>query len=415
MARIVQKFGGTSIANLDLIKKVAKIAVASAQEGHEVTTVVSAMGGMTDELIATARQISRSPNAREMDMLLTTGEQQSVALMSMAIQELGWPARSFTGGQAGIVTESRHGAANIKQVNPEAIEASLNRGEIAVVAGFQGITPGQELTTLGRGGSDTTAVALANALEAIRCDIYTDVRGVYTADPRILGEARRLPCVSYEEMLELAATGAKVMNHRSVELAMENEMPVRIRSTFEPDDHGTLVTHRSASPEYAICGITIDTNQVSFSVKFPPAENGHKPLESVSSLFTRLTELHIPTDMIMLLAREDEPLQELAFTVDHGFALRVQTMIETIWQKPKGVLLTTDSTLTRLSIVGRTFTTRPEMVAGVFDALHNAAIPVQMVATGDLRMSVLLPTQHAHQAVKLIHERFDMDKELRVA
>ena len=415
MSRIVQKFGGTSVASLELIKRAAQIAVASAREGHEVTTVVSAMGSTTDELIELARQVSRSPDPRELDMLLTTGEQQSVALMSMAIQELGWPARSFTGGQAGIVTESRHGAANIKQVNPEAIENSLNRGEIAVVAGFQGITPYQELTTLGRGGSDTTAVALANVLEAERCDIYTDVSGVYTADPRILNEARRLPCVSYEEMLELAATGAKVMNYRSVELAMETDLPVRIRSTFEPEDAGTLVTHRSAAPEYTICGITIDTNQVSFSVKFSPEEACGKPLESVSSLFTRLNELHIPTDMIMLLAREDEPWQELAFTVDRTHAGRVQAIVAALWNKPSRVLLTTDSTLARLSVVGRTFTSRPELVAGVFDALHHASRPVQMVATGDLRMSVLLPSRHAHQAVKLIHERFDMDEDLKVA
>jgi aspartate kinase len=415
MSRLVQKFGGTSVANLDLIKKAAQIAINSAQEGHEVTTVVSAMGGTTDQLIQLAKQISCSPNPRELDMLLTTGEQQSVALMSMAIQELGWPARSFTGGQAGILTESLHGSAKIKDVNPEAIEASLNRGEIPVVAGFQGVTSMQELTTLGRGGSDTTAVALANALEAERCDIYTDVSGVYTADPRILSDAKRLPCISYEEMLELAATGAKVMTYRSVELAMEKEMPVRIRSTFDPQDLGTLITDRMAAPEYTICGITVDLDQVSISVKFPASEEGAKPLESVSSLFTRLNELHIPTDMIMLLAREDEPLQELAFTVEKVYATRVQTIVESIWDKSNEILLTTDSTLARLSIIGRTFTQRPELVAGIFDTLHHASIPVQLVATGDLRMSVLLPTQHAHQAVKLIHSRFGMDNDLKVA
>lgn len=415
MSRIVQKFGGTSVANLELIKKAAQIAISSAQDGHEVATVVSAMGGTTDELIALAKQVSLSPSPRELDMLLTTGEQKSVALLSMAIQELGWPARSFTGAQAGILTESRHGAANIKEINPEAIEASLNRGEIAVVAGFQGITSQQELTTLGRGGSDTTAVALANALGALRCDIYTDVKGVYTADPRILDSAKRLPCVSYEEMLELSATGAKVMNSRSVELAMDNEMPVRIRSTFDPHDEGTLVTLKHKAPEYAICGITLDTNQVSFSVKFPFLEDGSKPLESVSSLFTRLNELHIPTDMIMLLAREDEPLQELAFTVARNYAPRVKAIIEGIWSQSDSILLSTDNTLARLSVIGRTFTARPEMVAGIFDALHHASIPVQMVATGDLRMSVLLPIQHAHQAVKLIHSRFGMDDDLRVA
>jgi aspartate kinase len=415
MARIVQKFGGTSVASLERIRKAAQIAVKAAQEGEDVTAVVSAMGDTTDQLINLAQQICGSPNLRELDMLLATGEQQSVALMSMAIQELGWPARSFTGAQAGIVTESRHGAAKIKDVDTQALEASLNRGEIPVVAGFQGVTTTQEVTTLGRGGSDTTAVALASALEAERCDIYTDVSGVFTADPRILSEARRLPCLSYEEMLELAATGAKVMNYHSVELAMDRHMPVRIRSSFAPDDPGTLITHRLVAPEYTICGITSDTSQVAFSLKFPVVEESAKPLESVSSLFTRLHELSIPTDMIMLLSHEDEPMQELAFTVENNFATRVKAIVQSIWCDPNEIFLATDDTMARVSVIGRTFTARPEIVAGVFDTLHQASIPVHMVTTGDLRMSVLLPAHHAHEAVKLIHSRFDMADDMKAA
>jgi aspartate kinase len=415
MARIVQKFGGTSVANVERIRRAAQIAVGAAQEGNEVTTVVSAMGDTTDRLIALAHEINDVPNLRDLDMLLTTGEQQSVALMSLAIQQLGWPARSFTGGQAGVITESRHGSANIKEVNPVEIEASLNRGEIAVVAGFQGVTSKLELTTLGRGGSDTTAVALASALDAERCDIYTDVAGVFTADPRILNEAKRLPCLSYEEMLELAATGAQVMNQRSVELAMDNHVPVRIRSAFEPDDAGTLVTHRLVAPEYTICGITLDTNQVSFSLKFPHSEEECKPLDQVSALFTRLNELNIPTDMVMLLAHEDEPYQELAFTTAKNVSTRVGAIIQSIWGEAGAVTLSTDETIARLSVVGRKFTSRPEVVAAVFDTLNQASIPVHMVATGDLRMSLLLPFEYAHRAVRLIHSRFGLTEDMAAA
>jgi aspartate kinase len=415
MARIVQKFGGTSVANIERIRKAAQIAVNAAQEGHEVTAVVSAMGDTTDKLIALAQQVNDVPNLRDLDMLLATGEQQSVALMSLAIQQLGWPARSFTGGQAGVITESRHGSANIKEVNPAEVEASLNRGEIAVVAGFQGVTVKQELTTLGRGGSDTTAVALASALEAERCDIYTDVCGVFTADPRILNEAKRLPCLSYEEMLELAATGAQVMTQRSVELAMDNHVPVRIRSAFEPEDTGTLVTHRLVAPEYTICGITLDTNQVSFHLKFPHGEGDLKPLEAVSALFTRLNELGIPTDMVMLLSREDEPFQELAFTTLKNFSTRVAAIIQAIWGDSSSIYLTNDDTIARVSVVGRKFTSRPEVVAAVFDTLNQASIPVQMVATGDLRMSLLLPFAYAHRAVRLIHSRFGLTEDMAVA
>jgi aspartate kinase len=229
---------------------------------------------------------------------------------------LGHEAKSFTGAQAGIITESRHGVAKIQEMRTERLESSLARGEIAVVAGFQGVTENEELTTLGRGGSDTTAVALAAALGADRCDIYTDVRGVYTADPRIISDARKLPSVSYEEMLELAATGAQVMNARSVELAMDNQVPIRVRSTFVPEDVGTLITHRVVSPEYAIAGISCDMNSASVTLKSLDNATESKPLEGISALFTRLQELGIQTDMVMVLKHEDEPSQELVFTVE---------------------------------------------------------------------------------------------------
>jgi len=408
MGRLVQKFGGTSVADVQRIRRAAEIAIAAAADGHEVTTVVSAMGHTTDHLIALAEQVTSEPSAREMDMLLTTGEQQSIALMSMAIHSLGGRARSFTGQQAGIVTEDRHGLARIKEVCPERIEASLDRGEIAVVAGFQGISERQELTTLGRGGSDTTAVALASALSADRCDIYTDVNGVYTADPRILTEAKKLPSVSYEEMLELAVSGAQVMNARSVELAMDTHVPVRVRSTFEPDDLGTLITHRLVTPEYTICGIACDMNQACLTLTSSLAASGHNPLEGVSGLFTRLKELSINTDMVMLLAREDEPSQELAFTVDKKLLARVQSIIEALDRELGCPRLAVDTDIARISVVGRGLTARPAVVADIFDTLFNASIPVQMVATGDIKVSALVPAKHAREAVRLVHNRFGL-------
>ncbi|HEY9868185.1 MAG TPA: aspartate kinase [Candidatus Obscuribacterales bacterium] len=408
MGRLVQKFGGTSVADVKRIRKAAEIAVKAASEGHEVAAVVSAMGHTTDELIALAEQVSPEPSAREMDMLLSTGEQVSIALMSMAIQSLGRQARSFTGAQAGIITEHNHGLARIKQVCPGPVEASLARGEIAVVAGFQGISENQEITTLGRGGSDTTAVALAGALEADRCDIYTDVNGVYTADPRMFPEARRLPSVSYEEMLELALSGAKVMNARSVELAMDTHVPVRVRSTFEPEDLGTLVTHQLVTPEYYVTGIACDMSHACLTLTSDASHR--RALEGVSSLFTRLAELNIGTDMVMLLAREDEPCQELAFTVERKYLNRVKAVIEALGDELGSPKVTVDSEIARIAVVGRGITTRPSIVAGIFDTLFTASIPVQMVSSGEIKVSAVVPAKHAREAVKLIHKRFGLSR-----
>jgi aspartate kinase len=415
MSRLVQKFGGTSLADINKIRKAAEIAVEAAHAGNEVATVVSAMGHTTDHLISLAEQVTDNPSAREMDMLLTTGEQQSIALMTMAIQSLGYQARSFTGGQAGIITESNHGLAKIQEVNPDAVEATLARGEIAVVAGFQGVTANNELTTLGRGGSDTTAVALAGALNADRCDIFTDVDGVYTADPRMLSEARKLSAVSYEEMLELSATGAQVLAARSVELAMDTNVPLRVRSTFLPKDLGTFIGPRISVPEYTVCGIACDMNQVAVTLKSRVAEKATAQLDGISSLFTRLQELNILTDMVMLLAHEDEPSQEVAFTVDKRSIGRVQSLVESLSDSLSRPLVNLDSDIARISVVGRRLTTKPEIVASVFDALATGGIPVSMVSTGDIRVSVLLPAKYARDAVKLIHKRFGLEQDTFIA
>lgn len=408
MTRLVQKFGGTSIQDIQRVKKAAEIAVEAASRGKEVATVVSAMGDTTDHLIEMAEQINKSPNPREMDMLLATGEQMSIALMSMAIQELGYQAKSFTGAQAGIITESTHGFAKIQRVEPQAIEASLTRGEIAVIAGFQGITQNSELTTLGRGGSDTTAVALAAALEADRCDIYTDVEGIYTADPRLLSEAQKLPALSYEEMVELSATGAQVLAATSVELAMDSNVPVRVRSTFQPKDRGTLISNRLVVPEYTVCSISCDMQQAAITIRSNMDNREDSKLEGLSALFTRLQELGIHTDMLMLLAHEDEPSQEVAFTVEQRSLSKVQSIIESNDPKLGHPKISVDTDIARISVVGRRLTSRPEIIASVFEALQSGGIPVNMVSTGDIRVSVLLPAKYARQAVKLLHSNFGL-------
>jgi aspartate kinase len=406
MGRLVQKFGGATVADLSRIRKAAEIAVKQASEGHEVVAVVSAMGRSSDHLKSLANELTDQPNARELDMLLSTGEQVSGALMSMAIQSLGWQARSFTGSQAGIVTEHRHGMAGIRDVHPEAIEACLARGEIAVVAGFQGITDNYEITTLGPGGSDTTAVALTAALAAERCDIYSDVRGVFTADPHIVSNARCLPALSYEEMLEITSSGTDLLSPSSLELALDTHIPIRVRASHKPEDLGTLITHRWVAPDYAICAVAVDRNHASLTLT--TTTPGAQTLEGVSNLFTRLQELNISTDMMMLLAREDEPSQELALTVDRRAIARVKTIIESLSESLGQPKVTFDTTSARISVIGRHLTSRTDIVAGVFETLHAASIPVQLVATSDMRVTVLLPDHHAGEAVRLIHNRFKL-------
>jgi aspartate kinase len=408
MTRLVQKFGGSSLSDIGRLKRIAKIVADTASLGHELAVVVSAMGRTTDQLIDTADQISSSPNPRELDLLLATGEQQSIALMAMALEELGMHARSFTGAQAGILTESQHGSARIKEIDVANLEASLNRNEIAVVAGFQGMSANRDITTLGRGGSDTTAVALAAALGAERCDIYTDVEGVFTADPRVVPHAQKLSSLSYEEMFELASAGAKVLNARSLEKAIESQVPIRVRSSFRPEDPGTLVTHGLVTPDYTVCGIALDSNISCFTLRFPKRNEDAKQLDGVTSLFTRLAELGINTEMVMLLAHEDEPTQELAFTVGKRLAPRVASIVKSLLLPIAEPIVSVDEGLARLSLVGRKLASKPEVAACVFDTLQHADIPVQMVSTGDLSMSVLLPVGHGRTAVNLLHERLQL-------
>ncbi|HEY9790765.1 MAG TPA: aspartate kinase [Candidatus Obscuribacterales bacterium] len=412
MARQVLKFGGTSVRDIDHIKHAATIIARAASQGDQVVTVVSAMGHTTDNLISMADAITSDANDREMDMLLATGEQVSIALLTMAVQQLGVKARSFTGAQAGIVTEPVYQHARIKSIQTANLDEALNEGYVAIVAGFQGVSEQGELCTLGRGGSDTTAVALAAALKAECCDIYSDVNGVYTADPRVFPYARKLSVISFEEMLEMAAAGAQVLNARSVELAMNNRVPVRLRSTFEPEDLGTLVTHKHASPDYVVCGIASDTNRVAFNLRLP--RRGRKAnnkaavqyLEGVSAMFQALTELGITTDMVTLLGRDGDLGPELIFTVEKRSARKVEHVIEELSAELGYPEVRADGDIARISVIGNGLSCRRGVVAAIFDILCSASIPVQMLTTGDIRVTALVPAKYKDAAVQRIHERF---------
>jgi aspartate kinase len=408
MGRLVQKFGGTALPDIESIKKAAEIAIRAAEEGNEVTAVVASIGKTSDQLRSLAENVAGSPNARDLDMLLASAEQASAALFSMAIQSLGWPARSFTAAQAGIVTESRHGNAPIREICTDEIENSLERGEIAVVAGFQGITEAHEVTTVGDGGVDAAAIALTCSLEAERCDVYSENEGVCTADPRIVSEARLLAAISYEEMLELSAAGLPHLHPQAVELAMDNNVAIRIRPINNYENLGTIITHKFVVPDNTVCSVALDEDQASVSIKVYTTGGDDRALEGFGSLFARLDELNIPTGTIMLLTREDEPAQELSFTVEKRYVPKVRSIVESLQAAIDHPIIRVDTQIATISVVGRGLSARPEVVGNLFDILSRAAIPVQMVSTSELRVSVVLPSQYARQAVKLVHNRFQL-------
>jgi aspartate kinase len=340
-------------------------------------------------------------------MLLTTAEQASVALLSMAIQSMGWPARSFTAPQAGIVTESRHGSAPIREICCDEIEHSLDRGEIAVISGYQGITETLEITTVGDGGADTAAIALACALEADRCDVYTDVDGICTADQSIVSDARLLPALSYEEMFELSVSGMPHLRPEAVQLAMDNFVTIRIRPINNYENLGTIIT-RKYSSENGLCAVVLDEEQASMCVKVYTPGGTEKPLEGFGSLFARLDELSIPLGVVMLMTREDEPAQELTFTVDKGQVAKVRSIIESLGNTIDHPIVRVDPQISMMTIVGQALHSGPEVISEVFDTLNRAAIPIHMVSTSNLKLSLVLPAVHARHAVRLVHQRLEL-------
>jgi aspartate kinase len=403
VALIVQKFGGSSVANVERIRRVAKRVVDTAQAGHEVVVVVSAMGDTTDELIELARQLTPNPSAREMDMLLTTGEQVSIALLAMAVQAHGVPSISFTGGLAGIRTEPVHGKARITDIDPARIRAELGQGKVVIVAGFQGVTDDGSITTLGRGGSDTTAVALAAALGADLCEIYTDVDGVYTTDPRVVKTARKIERISYDEMLELANLGAGVLHPRAVEFAKQYNVTLRVRSSFN-QNMGTVVEEEAKMEQGMIVrGIAHDMNVVKVGLVGVKSKIGN-----LHRVFQALAEESINVDIIVTSVVHDE-CSDISFTVtedDRDATIAVLERIAPDFGNPD---IAVEDNLAKVSIVGAGMISNPGVAAQMFGALAEAGISIKMVSTSEIKVSCVIDKVHAHKAVEVLHRSFGLD------
>jgi aspartate kinase len=404
---VVQKYGGTSVADSDRIKRVAARVVASAAEGEQVCVVVSAMGSTTDKLLELAREVSDRPHPREQDMLLTAGERISMALLSMAIIELGRDAVSFTGSQAGIVTDATHGKARIVELRMQRVREALEQGRIVIVAGFQGVaTASSDVTTLGRGGSDTTAVALAAGLGADVCEIYTDVDGVYTADPRIVPGARKLEAVTYEEMLELAASGAKVLALRSVEYARNHGVPIHVRSSFN-ESSGTWIRKEEDVLEQAIIsGIASDTGEAKVTILHVPDKPG-----VAGRVFRPLADAGIRIDMIVQNVSEAGHT-DISFTLPQSDLDTAQPVLEALAQQVDAQGFTCDEDIGKISLVGAGMRSNPGVAADMFEALADAQINIEIISTSSIRISCVVRNADLERAVQVVHDRFKLSDDV---
>ncbi len=401
---IVQKYGGTSVADPDRIRAVAEHIVRSRHNGDDVVVVVSAMGKTTDDLVRLANDVSQSPALRELDMLLTAGERISIALLCMAIIDHGEPAVSFTGSQAGIVTDTTHGKAKIIEVKGDRIREAIAGGSVAVVAGFQGVSTTRDITTLGRGGSDTTAVALAAALHADACEIYTDVAGVYTADPRIEPAARRLARVSYEEMLEAAASGGKVLALRSVEFARRYRVPVHVRSSFtwEP---GTWVREEEPMMEQAIIStVTHDVSEAKVTIEQVPDRPG-----IAAKLFRSLAEEAVNVDMIVQNVSAGGHT-DISFTVPKDDLPRTLKVMETIVAETEASGFRHDTGIGRVSLIGAGMKSNPGVAAQMFEVLANEGVNIEMISTSSIRISCVVQADDVERAVRALHKAFALEE-----
>ncbi len=408
---LVQKFGGTSVADPDRIRAVADHLVRTRRAGNDVVAVVSAMGKSTDDLVRLANDVARHPGGREMDMLLTAGERISMALLSMAVEDLGQPAVSFTGSQAGIVTDTEHGKAKIIEVRGERIREALAEGKVAIVAGFQGVSTARDITTLGRGGSDTTAVALAAALGADVCEIYTDVEGVYTADPRIVPTARKLSRVSFDEMLEMAATGGRVLALRSVEFARNHHVKVHVRSSFTWAP-GTWVTEEEAAMDTTeameqaiISGVTHDTTEAKVTIAQVPDRPG-----IAATIFRDLAEAGINVDMIVQNV-SSAGHTDISFTVPRADVERAAQCMEKIVIDTEASGFATDERIGRVSLIGAGMKTHPGIAAKMFETMATEGINIEMISTSTIRISCVVGEEDVERAVQSLHATFGLDKE----
>jgi aspartate kinase len=409
MGLIVQKYGGSSVADAEGMKRVAARIVASKRDGNKVVVVVSAMGDTTDELIDLANQITPIPTGRELDMLLTAGERISMALLAMAISNLGHEARSFTGSQAGVITDSAHGRARIIDVTPGRIQEALEEGAIAIVAGFQGISQDtKDVTTLGRGGSDTTAVALAAALDADVCEIYTDVDGVFSADPRVVPAARKLKTVTYDEMLELAASGAKVLHLRCVEYARRYDLPIHVRSSFTTNE-GTWVVKdhpEGGNMEQAIIsGIAHDKSEAKITIVGVPDRTG-----VAARIFQAIADADINIDMIVQnVSAAATGLTDISFTLPKAEGANASKILQAIQGEVGFASIQYDDQIGKLSLVGAGMRSHPGVTATFFAAMSDAGVNIEMISTSEIRISIICRESDLDRGVKAAHTAFELD------
>ena len=403
MPLLVQKFGGTSVGSLDRIQVVADVIEKTVRAGHQLVVVLSAMSGETDRLCQMARRVSQNPNDRELDMLLSSGERVTIALMAMTLQERGVRARSFTGRQVGIVTNSSHTKARITRVTADRVKATLADGIIPIVAGFQGINEFSDVTTLGRGGSDLTAVALAAALKADRCVIYTDVEGVFTADPRVVPHARRLQKLSYEEMLELASMGAKVLQARSVEFAAKYGVPLEVKSSFT-EGEGSLVTHEDAEMErVSVSGVTGDRNQAKITVVGVPDSPG-----IAAKLFGAVANASIIVDMIIQNVSQDS-LTDISFTVPKADLTQTLSLVRDIAKEIGARFVEVKDDIAKVSLVGVGMRSHSGVASRMFQTLSREGVNIMMISTSEIKISCVIEEKFFELALRSLHDEFKLE------
>jgi len=404
MSRIVQKYGGTSVGDVERIKKVAERIKASHDDGHEIVIVVSARAGVTNELIARAKSLCEHPSDRELDQLLAIGEQETTALTAMALQGLGVDAVSYTGAQAGIFTDKSHTKAKIKTINAKPLEKDLKAGRVVIVAGFQGINDDGQITTLGRGGSDLTAIALAAALNADKCEIYTDVDGVYTADPRVVKTAQKLMEISYDEMLELASSGSKVMQSRSVEFAKKYNVIFEVRSSFNHNPGTTVKEEVTYMEQVVVRGVAVDKDQAKIVISNIPDKPG-----SAAKVFRALADANIIVDMIVQNVGR-RGIANLTFTVPKGDANKAVKALEPVFAAIGGGEIAVHEKIAKLSVVGVGMKTHSGVAATLFQALADVGVNLELISTSEIKISVIIDLERSDEAARVAHAAFKLDK-----
>lgn len=405
MALVVQKYGGTSVGDIERIRNVARKVINTKNQGHEVVVVVSAMAGETDKLIRLAQQITPTPDERELDVLVSTGEQVSIALLAIALKTMGTDSKSYLGFQIKIATDSAFGKARITGIESEKIQNDLKNGRVVVVAGFQGADESDNITTLGRGGSDTTAVAIAAAMKADVCEIYTDVDGVYTTDPNVCPKARKLSKISYDEMLEMASLGAKVLQIRSVEFAKKYDVPIHVRSSFN-DNPGTIVCKEDEEMErVVVSGVTYNKNEAKIEIMRIPDIPG-----VAAKLFKPIADSSIVVDMIIQTSSTEKGYADVAFTVPKSDFAKTLQIVRTALKELGGKEVNADENIAKVSIVGVGMRSHSSVATKMFSALAKEGINIQMISTSEIKISCIIDSKYTELAVQALHDAFELDK-----